>query len=224
MAILATACFNSQKPSDKLFSYEDEKIREIDKIAFALGEKYASNIQHYQFDKKTQEYFVEGFQKSMKNKGKIDDKTTFYTQKIDQIAQENRSKVAIEKKSEGKDFIEKLMKEDPDFRQTESGLVYKIIKKGSLVKFSQKSFVDMRFESSYLDGKIYESAVDGNPLKLPLKGIFPAWVEAFSLCGVGCEIEIYAPSDLTYGDNGALPYIKPGETLRYKLYFIKFYN
>ena len=82
----------------------------------------------------------------------------------------------------------------------------------------------MHFDSFHLDEKQYETTVGGNPRLMPLNGIFKAWSEAFWLAGQGGEIEVIAPPDLTYGDNGASPYIAPGEYLKFKLKFTKYHS
>lgn len=221
LLLILTSCFGSKDNAINNFSFSDESLRQEDKIAYALGRKYAASINDFDLDEQAFKYLMRGLEDGVKVDGKLSSDINFYARKIDVIVQAKRAQVAEESKSKGKSFVENLLKKDSSYQQTDSGLVYKVIKMGKVKKFTKDSFVEMRYQSFYLNDKEYESTMTGNPRKLPLKGIFPAWTEAFSICGEGCEIEVIAPPALTYGDNGALPYIQPGEYLKYKINFLK---
>jgi FKBP-type peptidyl-prolyl cis-trans isomerase FklB len=224
-ALALTSC-NSKKAAlatEKSFNFSDEKSRDIDKIAYSLGMQYAQSMRGFGLDSSSQDIFIQGLANGFKTEKKLDPEMVLWAKKIDKILMAKREKVASKKREEGALAIKKLLEEDASYNVSDSGLIYKITKMGKIINIiDPEAFVEMRYVSKYLNDKVYESTMTGNPRKLPLRGIFKAWTEAFSICGYGCEIEVIAPPALTYGNNGALPYIQPGEYLKYNLIFIKY--
>ena len=217
------SCFNSGK---KKIPELNKNSKEIDKIAYSLGVQYAKSITALDFDKNSIEYLTRGIRDYQTGKLKISKNNTQHlAKKVDAIFSQKRAESAKTEKEKGILFVEELLKNETEWKQLSSGLVYNIIKKGKTIKIKTSNpYVDMHYDSFHIDGKKYESTSSGNPKTMPLNGIFKAWSEAFSLVGVGGEIEVIAPSDLTYGDNGARPYIVPGEYLKFNLKFINYYS
>jgi FKBP-type peptidyl-prolyl cis-trans isomerase len=223
MALLLMS-FGCSKKSKVIKITKDSK--EIEKIAYALGVQYGKSLTTLELDKKVQKFVALGLVDYQNGKVTISNNDIQYlAKKADGILAIKRSESAKSEKIKGTAFVENLIKEDTTYQQTDSGLVFKVIKSGKIViKLSDAPFVTMHFESYHLDGKQFESTKDGNARLMPLKGVFSAWTEAFSIVGEGGEIEIISPPSLTYGDNGAKPYIEPGEYLKFKLTFDKYYS
>jgi len=225
---LLVACQNKDKAhqhsSHQKFDFKNKEAKEIHKIAYSLGRQYAINMQEFHFDNESLEVFIQGLQEGHSSGEAPSKEMIFQAKKIDKRVQESRAEKAKDKKSEGETFIKSLLASDDTYKQTPSGLVYKIIKDGTKIdKIESNALFTMKYEGKRLDNSVYESALQGNPRKFPYGGVFKAWQEAFQLCGKGCEIEIISPSSLTYGDNGSLPKISPGEFLKYKLFFIDYF-
>lgn len=126
---------------------------------------------------------------------------------------------------------EKLTKEGVDFLaanklkegviETESGLQYKIIKKGvgAFPKATDK--VEVHYEGKLLDGKVFDSSFQrGQTIEFPLNGVIKGWTEGLQYINEGGEIELYIPYDLAYGERGAGQDIPPFSTLVFKVQLV----
>ena len=223
--VLLCACTN-QSETHKHFNIQDSNAKEIHKIAYSLGRQYAVSMREFNFDNESMHIFIQGLKEGHSTDELPSQEMVQYAKKIDKTVQQSRTEKAQEKKSEGEKFVTDLLASDsgPDYKKSASGLIYKILKDGEQVtNITPTAFFSLRYESRKLDDSVYESTLTGSPRKLPIKGVFKAWQEAFGLCGKGCEIEIIAPPSLTYGNNGAFPKIAPGEYLKYKLFFIDYF-
>lgn len=86
---------------------------------------------------------------------------------------------------------------------TKSGLQYKIVKAGEGAHPLATDTVSVNYEGHLVDGKEFDSSYKrGQPAEFPLNGVIPAWTEAVQLIGKGGKLEIAAPSDIAYGDQG----------------------
>lgn len=219
-----TGCFGEK---DKVTELKiDEQTKEGYKMAYALGNQYAKGLSDLAFEKTQQEYFVKGVTDYFSKKSQLtNNDVQVLAQKVDQIRIEMRKGVASSERKAGAEKSEKILASDPEFIKLESGIVYKILKQGQTIPNpTAGSFVGMKYESSRLNGDIYESTMSGNPRNLPLRGIFKAWQKAFELAGAGGEIILISPPEFTYGNNGAMPYVKPGEYLKFKIQFYKYFD
>lgn len=204
----------------------DSKTPAKQLTAYSLGVQYAKGMGDLNLDQKAQAHFLKGVQDSFQNTVQLDNNDIqVHAKKADSTRQENRTKQAASEREKGQLALKELMAQDSDIELHSSGLAYKIIEQGSFIENPKSSaFVGLSYESSHLDGKVYESTLNGNPRLLPLRGVFKAWQIAFELAGAGGKIMIISPPELTYGNNGALPYVAPGEYLKFNLNFSKYYG
>ncbi len=99
-----------------------------------------------------------------------------------------------------------------------SGLQYRVIKMGNGPKPKAEQTVKVHYRGSFIDGKEFDSSYKrGQPIEFPLNGVIPGWTEALQLMPVGSKWEIFIPSDLAYGDQGAGGAIPPGSTLVFEV-------
>ena len=224
MATSFMSCNNNKSVKKSLTL--NKETREIDKTAYSLGVQYAKGMKNIEFDEKSKKHFIQGLKDYFKNKTQLDNNDVqVFAKKIDQILAQKRKEIAKSEIEFGTEFTKKLLLEDPTYQKSKSGLIYKIIKPGNSPKtISVNSFIGMHYQSFHLNGKQYETTKSGNVRNLPYKGIFSAWQEAFRLAGTNSEIEIIAPPELTYGNNGAQPYIKAGEFLKFRIQFFDYYK
>ena len=98
------------------------------------------------------------------------------------------------------------------------GLQYKILKPGDGEKPTPNDIVTVEYEGKLINGKEFDnSAKHGGPASFGVDQVIPGWTEVLQLMPVGSIWEIYIPSRLAYGDQGAPPVIGPGETLIFKV-------
>ena len=218
-----TGCFNNKENTEEI---KVSDTNESNKIAYALGNQYAKGLSDLDFNKDQQQYFAKGISDYFNQKNQLtNNDVQVLAQKVDQIRIQKRKSVAIDEREAGVKTSEKILSSDPDFKKLENGIIYKIIKKGKIIQEpAARSFIGMKYESSKLNGDVYESTFSGNPRNLPLRGIFKAWQIAFKVAGAGGEVVIISPPEFTYGDNGAMPYVKPGEYLKFKIQFYEYFE
>lgn len=127
---------------------------------------------------------------------------------------------AMTAKQKGEMFL-KANKVKPGVVSLPSGLQYKIIKPATGEKPSKDDTVTVEYSGKLIDGTEFDSSSKhGGSVSFPVGQVIPGWVEALQLMPVGSTWELYIPSDLAYGDQGAGPMIGPGETLIFTIHLI----
>lgn len=92
----------------------------------------------------------------------------------------------------------------PDYTKTESGLCYKIIHKGEIMKRpNSNSYVEVRYTGRLINNQIFDSGT----YKGYLSGTVAGWRQALTLLNVGGNMEFFIPASLGYGStaNGKVP-------------------
>ncbi|MGC2450456.1 MAG: FKBP-type peptidyl-prolyl cis-trans isomerase [Candidatus Sulfotelmatobacter sp.] len=94
------------------------------------------------------------------------------------------------------------------------GLQYKILQQGNGPKPTANDTVTVNYRGTLINGKEFDSSYKrGQPISFPVSGVIKGWTEALQLMPVGSKWQLYIPSDLAYGDQGAGADIGPGQTL-----------
>ena len=109
---------------------------------------------------------------------------------------------------------------DPDapeeFTTTDSGLKYRILRKGDGPKPKASDTVEVHYRGTLDDGTEFDSSYSrGQTISFPLSGVIPGWTEGMQYVGKGGMIELEIPSDLGYGPRGMPPTIPGGATLHF---------
>jgi FKBP-type peptidyl-prolyl cis-trans isomerase FklB len=124
---------------------------------------------------------------------------------------------AQKNKREGEAFL-LANKKTPGVVTLPDGLQYKILVPGQGPKPSPSDTVTVEYAGTFTDGTTFDSSSKhGGPISFPVGQVIAGWTEALQLMPVGSTWEIYVPSDLAYGDQGAPPTIGPGKTLIFKI-------
>lgn len=121
----------------------------------------------------------------------------------------------------GKTFLADNAKKD-GVVVTASGLQYKVIKEGNGVKPTAYDQVTVHYTGRLIDGTVFDSSVErGMPATFGVTQVIPGWVEALQMMREGDEWQLYIPSELAYGPNGAGGVIGPDATLIFDVQLIK---
>ena len=121
---------------------------------------------------------------------------------------------------EGQEFLAENASKD-GVQTTASGLQYKTILEGTGASPSVENVVTVHYTGKLLDGTVFDSSVErGEPVEFPLGQVIPGWTEGVQLMKKGGKIELYIPSDLAYGPNGAGGVIPPNATLIFEVELI----
>jgi FKBP-type peptidyl-prolyl cis-trans isomerase len=126
----------------------------------------------------------------------------------------DKAKKAGEKNvKDGEAFLAENGKKE-GVKTTASGLQYKVIKEGDGEMPKLTDTVTTHYEGKLLDGTVFDSSIERKePVSFPVKGVIPGWTEALQLMKVGSKYQLFIPSKLAYGENGAPPKIGPNSTL-----------
>jgi len=102
--------------------------------------------------------------------------------------------------------------------QTDSGLLYRELRSGSGDSPTVDQTVTVHYRGSLIDGTVFDSSYDrGQPASFPVGRVIAGWTEAMQLMKPGAKWELFIPSDLGYGANGAGTDIPPGATLVFEV-------
>jgi FKBP-type peptidyl-prolyl cis-trans isomerase FklB len=185
---------------------------EIDKVSYCLGLSIASNL----ITSGVKTINTEAFTKALDDafggqKPEINpEEANKILQEFFQNIQKEQSEAATEA---GKQFLENNSKEE-GVVTLDSGLQYKVINEGNGEKPSINDKVKCHYEGRLINGAVFDSSYQRNePATFPVNGVIKGWVEALQLMPTGAKWQLYIPSDLAYGPQGAGQLIGPNETL-----------
>lgn len=107
-----------------------------------------------------------------------------------------------------------------EFTTTDSGLKYRILRKGSGDKPSAESRVTVDYSGWLDNGQVFDSSYNRNePTSFRLNEVVRGWTEGLQLVREGGMIELEIPSELGYGPAGNSG-IPPNSTLHFKVELI----
>ena len=118
---------------------------------------------------------------------------------------------------------EKILKISKGFKETKSGLKYKIIKKGSGKNAIEGENVKVHYKGKLIDDTVFDSSYQRNEpieFKLGVGQVIPGWDEGISLLSQGDKAVLIIPPHLGYGASGAGGVIPPNATLVFEIELI----
>jgi FKBP-type peptidyl-prolyl cis-trans isomerase FklB len=99
-----------------------------------------------------------------------------------------------------------------------SGLQYKELQTGDGPSPKDSDIVTVHYRGTLIDGTEFDSSYKrGEPATFPLNGVIRGWTEAVQLMKVGAKWQLFIPSDLAYGANGAGQVIGPNAVLIFEV-------
>lgn len=130
---------------------------------------------------------------------------------------ERAKQLATKNKAEGEKFhAENKTKEG--VKTLPSGLQYKVLKSGNGKSPKASDTVTTHYKGTLLDGTVFDSSYDrGEPASFPVGQVIRGWTEALQLMKVGDKWQLFVPSELGYGEQGAGNKIGPHATLVFEI-------
>ena len=193
-----------------------------EKISYSLGFNIGKSMKMQGLDV-DQKLLIQGIKDGVNNSktamSEKDMETTMTTFQQEMMGKmQAKQKVDGEKnKKEGETFLAANQKKDGVITLP-SGLQYKVIKMGDGPKPTASQTVKCNYRGTLVDGKVFDSSEHhGGPAEFPVNGVIKGWIEALQLMPVGSKWELYVPSDLAYGPNGAGQMIGPNATLIFEI-------
>ena len=124
-------------------------------------------------------------------------------------------------KTAGTAFL-KENKQNPNVKETSTGLQYVVEKEGTGAQPTAEDEVTVHYTGRLLDGTVFDSSVNrGEPATFPLNRVIPGWTEGVQLMKEGAKYTFFIPSDLAYGPQGIPGAIPPHSTLIFDVELIK---
>jgi FKBP-type peptidyl-prolyl cis-trans isomerase FklB len=103
-------------------------------------------------------------------------------------------------------------------KETQSGLLYKVLRKGNGARISLSDKVKVSYEGRLIDGTVFDSSyARGKPVVIPVSKVIKGWQEALLLMPVGSKYRLFIPPHLAYGQRGVGEKIGPNEALVFDL-------
>jgi FKBP-type peptidyl-prolyl cis-trans isomerase FklB len=99
-----------------------------------------------------------------------------------------------------------------------SGLQYKVLKEAKGAKPKAADTVSVHYRGTLIDGTEFDSSIKrGQPAEFPVGQVIKGWTEALQLMPVGSKWQLFIPSDLAYGPQGAGNLIGPNSALVFEV-------
>ncbi len=203
---------------------EKQPQTEDEKLSYVLGVLAAQNILQQPI-KLDAESFMQAItdvlkQSDMKMTGpEMQQVFNGYREKQLQLQKEFQQQ-ASKNKTDGDAFLAENKKKS-GIVELPSGLQYRILKQGSGKKPTLSDTVEVHYRGTLLDGKVFDSSYKREQsLRIPLNGVIKGWQEALPMMATGSKWQIYVPSHLGYGAQGAPPDIQPNSTLIFDIELI----
>lgn len=121
----------------------------------------------------------------------------------------------------GKAFLA-ANKNKPGVKVLPSGLQYKVINSGSGKQPVASDSITAHYRGTLLNGTEFDSSyARGEPATFGVSQVIKGWQEILPMMHEGDKWQIFIPSDLAYGAQGAGANIGPNETLIFDIELIK---
>jgi FKBP-type peptidyl-prolyl cis-trans isomerase FklB len=133
---------------------------------------------------------------------------------------EAMQKLSEKNKADGAMFLAENAKKG-GVKTLPSGLQYKEIAPGTGKSPKTTDTVATHYKGTLIDGTEFDSSYKrGEPATFPVSGVIPGWTEALQLMKEGAKWQLFVPSDLAYGEQGAGREIGPNATLIFEVELI----
>ena len=98
------------------------------------------------------------------------------------------------------EFLAKNKKENPDVKETPTGLQYRVLKEGDGVIPQKEDRVKVHYVGRLMDGTQFDSSIDrGEPTEFGLNQVIKGWTEGLQLMKVGSKYEFFIHPKIAYG-------------------------
>jgi FKBP-type peptidyl-prolyl cis-trans isomerase FklB len=124
-------------------------------------------------------------------------------------------------KEKGAKFLKELAAL-PHIYKLPSGMLFKVLAKGSGKSPTIVSPCDVHYKGTLIDGSKFDSSFDrGAPATFAPNQVIGGWTEALQLMREGDHWEVYIPYNLAYGEGGQGEKIPDHSTLVFEMQLIK---
>ena len=174
----------------------------MDSTSYALGADLGENLKRQQVEI-DYDVFMAGLTDAM-----LDDELV----KLDQKKRRNvmaslQKSIRDKSKKEGEtnlmiadEFLAKNKQENPNVKETPTGLQYRVIKEGEGDSPRQTDRVKVHYAGKLIDGTEFDSSYErGEPTEFGLNQVIKGWTEGLQLMKVGSKYEFFIHPKIAYG-------------------------
>jgi FKBP-type peptidyl-prolyl cis-trans isomerase FklB len=192
-----------------------------DSVSYSIGQNIGGNLKdpfmNINFD-----LLMRGIKDAVKGEKLLTDDQMqnvmmAFNQKLIAHRQEESRVVGEQKKIVGQKFLDENSKQE-GVVVLPSGLRYKVLVQGTGISPKPEDKVKVHYTGTLIDGTKFDSSYDRNePAVFGVTQVIKGWTEALQLMKVGDKWQLFIPSELAYGENGAGNVIGPNEVLIFEV-------
>jgi FKBP-type peptidyl-prolyl cis-trans isomerase FklB len=186
-----------------------------DSFSYMIGISIGYSLKAQKIDTFNSSLVARGMDEVLKNDSVISVQTA--NMFINDYITKLRDAASNENLEIGKKFLAQN-KTVPGVTETASGLQIKVIQEGMGKSPLASDVVRCHYRGRLLNGDVFDSSYErGQPAEFELQGVISGWTEGLQLMKEGGKYELYIPSELAYGSQGAGQVIGPNETLIFEI-------
>ncbi|MCM1117070.1 MAG: FKBP-type peptidyl-prolyl cis-trans isomerase [Pseudoflavonifractor sp.] len=201
--------------------------KELDRISYALGLSMGNNFRSSGIEKLDVNDFAAGVaavfsgEKPQMTYDEAKEEIRKFFTAMEERQQAAAAEIGKANRAAGEAFLAENGKR-PEVKTTASGLQYRIIEEGSGESPKAGDRVTVHYTGRLIDGTVFDSSVErGEPATFGVTQVIPGWVEALQMMKPGAKWELFIPSALAYGPQGAGGIIGPDAMLIFDVELIK---
>jgi FKBP-type peptidyl-prolyl cis-trans isomerase FklB len=216
--IISALCFGEVQKTVKKIKFKDQR----EKLSYSIGLDIGRNLKKQEIDVDTKlllKGLTDGLSGTTPSLTEEEIKEVFTTFQKDMETKQNEKKLKLaeKNKTEGEAFLA-ANKTKEGVITLPSGLQYKELTPGTGPSPTAADTVTVNYRGTLVDGTEFDSSYKrGEPLKIGVSGVIPAWTEALQLMKVGAKWQLFIPANLAYGVQGAGPVIGPNAVLIFEV-------
>lgn len=174
-----------------------------DKYSYAIGIQVTRNIKSQRINLDPEAFALAVKDVMQEKKPRLDEmEMRSAIMKMNQDMANNMSPTDVANKQRGDEYLLENKKK-PGVTVTESGLQYRVLRRGSGKNPKINDSVKVHYRGTLIDGKEFDSSHSrGKPAVFPVNRVIPGWTEALQLMNSGAKYELVIPSDIAYGSRG----------------------
>ncbi len=206
LAVVLTAAFSACNTgkNPKAFS-------EKDSVAYAFGLDYGRHAKSFDSTLNTA-IIAQAISDVMNNTQKMT-----IGQAQDFLSEYFMVRIPARNLKASEDFLDGVIKNNPNAKKTDSGLIYEVIAEGdpNTMATDDVDEVLVNYVGTNKDDVQFDA---GDSIRFPLRGVIQGWREGIKLVGKGGKIKLWIPANLAYGPQGSRDgRITPNEALVFEV-------
>ncbi len=192
---------------------QPEPQTEDDKALYSMGVILAENLLSFELTDEELAMVRAGLTDGAKDESKVKpEEMEALLPKIQSLRTDRMTAALEREKKSGSEHLASAAAE-AGAEQTETGMVFKRVTEGDGASPSAEDMVRVHYEGRLVNGKVFDTSKDGEPVEFPLNAVIPCWTEGVQKMKVGGTAQLTCPPELAYGDRGNPPQMPGGATL-----------